>query len=74
MWGVDPDYTREGGSIPITLSFQDILKTSVILLPVGRGDDGAHSTNEKINVPNYIEGTKTLGSYLHYLAEEEKDA
>lgn len=74
VWGVDPDYTREGGSIPITLSFQDILKTSVILLPVGRGDDGAHSTNEKINVPNYIEGTKTLGSYLHYLAEEEKDA
>lgn len=74
VWGVEPDYTREGGSIPITLSFQDILKTSVILLPVGRGDDGAHSTNEKINVSNYIEGTKTLGAYLHYLAQEEKDA
>lgn len=74
VWGVEPDYTREGGSIPITLSFQDILKTSVILLPVGRGDDGAHSTNEKINVSNYIEGVKTLGSYLHYLSQEEKDA
>lgn len=74
VWNVEPDYTREGGSIPITLSFQDILNTSVILLPVGRGDDGAHSTNEKINIPNYIEGTKTLGTYLHYLAEEEKDA
>lgn len=74
VWGVDPDYTREGGSIPITLSFQDVLETSVILLPVGRGDDGAHSTNEKINVPNYIEGTKTLGAYLHYLSLEEKDA
>ncbi|ANB14730.1 metallodipeptidase [Sugiyamaella lignohabitans] len=74
VWGVEPDLTREGGSIPITLSFQNNLNTSVILLPMGRGDDGAHSTNEKINVSNYIEGTKTLGSYLHFIAEEEKDA
>lgn len=29
---------------------------SVILLPVGAGDDGAHSQNEKINIRNYIEG------------------
>lgn len=74
VWGVEPDLTREGGSIPITLTFQDILETSVILLPVGRGDDGAHSTNEKINISNYVEGAKTLGAYLHYLAEETKDA
>jgi Cys-Gly metallodipeptidase DUG1 len=74
VWGVEPDLTREGGSIPITLSFQNNLNTSVLLLPMGRGDDGAHSTNEKVNISNYIEGTKTLGSYLHYLSKEEKDA
>lgn len=74
VWNVEPDYTREGGSIPITLSFQDVLKTSVILLPIGRGDDGAHSTNEKLDLVNYIQGTKTLGAYLHYLSQEEKDA
>ncbi|CAN6629588.1 cys-Gly metallodipeptidase Dug1p [Trichomonascus vanleenenianus] len=74
VWGVEPDLTREGGSIPITLTFQNALNTSVILLPVGRGDDGAHSTNEKIDISNYIEGAKTLGAYLHYMAEEEKDA
>jgi Cys-Gly metallodipeptidase DUG1 len=73
VWGVDPDFTREGGSIPITLSFQNILNTSVVLLPVGRGDDGAHSTNEKLNISNYIQGAKTLGAYLHYMAEESKD-
>lgn len=72
VWGVDPDFTREGGSIPITLSFQNKLKTSVILLPMGRGDDGAHSTNEKLDVSNYIGGTKTLAAYLHCLAEEAK--
>lgn len=35
---------------------------------MGRGDDGAHSTNEKIDISNYIEGTKLLGTYLHEVA------
>ena len=72
VWGVEPDLTREGGSIPITLTFEKELKTSVLLLPVGRGDDGAHSTNEKLDISNYIEGTKTLSAYLHYYAQGSK--
>ncbi|QLL33063.1 hypothetical protein HG536_0D05850 [Torulaspora globosa] len=69
VYGVDPDFTREGGSIPITVSFQQCLNTSVILLPVGRGDDGAHSTNEKLDISNYMNGMKTMAAYLHYYAE-----
>lgn len=54
MYGQTPDYTREGGSIPVTLDFANILGLNVLLLPVGRGDDGAHSTNEKLDTDNYI--------------------
>jgi nonspecific dipeptidase len=36
---------------------------------MGACDDGAHSQNEKINVKNYIEGTKLLGAYLYELAQ-----
>lgn len=64
VYGVEPDYTREGGSIPITLTFEEVTGNNVLLLPVGAGDDMAHSQNEKINVSNYIEGTKVLGAYL----------
>lgn len=39
VFGVKPDLTREGGSIPVTLSFQDALQKNVLLLPMGRGDD-----------------------------------
>lgn len=39
VYKVKPDLTREGGSIPVTLSFQDALKKNVLLLPMGRGDD-----------------------------------
>ncbi|KAI6126896.1 hypothetical protein F5141DRAFT_1186199 [Pisolithus sp. B1] len=56
-----PDYTREGGSIPPWA-------VNVLLLPMGRADDGAHSTNEKLDRSNFIEGTKVLGTYLYEVA------
>ncbi|KAK9882385.1 hypothetical protein WA026_020908 [Henosepilachna vigintioctopunctata] len=65
VYKVEPDLTREGGSIPITLTFQEATGKNVLLLPVGAGDDGAHSQNEKLDVRNYIEGTKLLAAYLY---------
>lgn len=70
VWGVKPDLTREGGSIPVTLTFEQQLGKNVLLLPMGSSTDGAHSINEKLDRRNYIEGTKLLGAYLHYVAEE----
>ncbi|VDK56378.1 unnamed protein product [Anisakis simplex] len=64
VYGVEPDYTREGGSIPITLTFEELTAKNVMLLPMGAGDDMAHSQNEKIDVRNYMEGTKMLAAYL----------
>lgn len=49
VFGVEPDLTREGGSIPVTLTFQEATGKNVMLLPVGSADDGAHSQNEKLN-------------------------
>jgi acetylornithine deacetylase/succinyl-diaminopimelate desuccinylase-like protein len=67
IYEISPDLTREGGSIPVTISFQDATQKPVILLPMGSADDGAHSQNEKINVRNYIEGIKLLGTFLQEL-------
>ncbi|KAH9847041.1 CNDP dipeptidase [Lenzites betulinus] len=68
IYTCSPDLTREGGSIPVTLTFAETLGVNVLLLPMGRGDDGAHSTNEKLDYSNFIEGTKLLGTYLHEVA------
>ncbi|KAJ7687614.1 hypothetical protein B0H17DRAFT_1160434 [Mycena rosella] len=65
IYNKTPDLTREGGSIPVTLTFAEQLGVNVLLLPMGRGDDGAHSTNEKLDKSNFIEGTKLLGTYLY---------
>ncbi|KAH0831078.1 hypothetical protein J3R83DRAFT_13623 [Lanmaoa asiatica] len=69
VWNKSPDYTREGGSIPVTLTFAEKLGVNVLLLPMGRADDGAHSTNEKLDMSNFIEGTKVLGAYLYEVAQ-----
>ena len=53
----------------MTLSLQEATGKSVILLPMGAGDDGAHSQNEKIDERNYIEGTKLLAAYIHELGK-----
>ncbi|KAJ5118535.1 Cys-Gly metallodipeptidase dug1 [Penicillium atrosanguineum] len=74
VFGVEPDMTREGGSIPVTLTFEQATGKNVLLLPMGSSTDAAHSINEKLDRRNYIEGTKLLGAYLHYVAEEPTSA
>ena len=60
MFEIDPDMTREGGSIPVTLTLQEATGKNVMLLPLGACDDGAHSQNEKMDRKNYIEGVGIL--------------
>ncbi|MEE6464641.1 hypothetical protein FKM82_006312 [Ascaphus truei] len=71
VFNVEPDLTREGGSIPVTLTFQEATGKNVMLLPVGSADDGAHSQNEKLNRFNYIQGVKLLGAYLYEVSKLE---
>ncbi|CAB3995721.1 RNA-directed DNA polymerase from mobile element jockey, partial [Paramuricea clavata] len=66
--GVDPDYTREGGSIPVVLTLSETTGKDCVLLPMGRSDDGAHSQNEKLNISNFQNGMKLFAAYLKELA------
>ncbi|CAD6193058.1 unnamed protein product [Caenorhabditis auriculariae] len=69
VFGVKPDFTREGGSIPVATSLQEVTGKAVVLLPLGACDDMAHSQNEKMNRSNFIQGTKVLAAYLLELAK-----
>uniref|UniRef100_A0A8D0CS64 Cytosolic non-specific dipeptidase n=1 Tax=Sander lucioperca TaxID=283035 RepID=A0A8D0CS64_SANLU len=71
VFGVEPDLTREGGSIPVTLTFQEATGRNVMLLPLGSSDDGAHSQNEKLNRTNYIQGIKMLAAYFYEVSQLE---
>ncbi|KAE9531355.1 hypothetical protein AGLY_010561 [Aphis glycines] len=72
VYNIEPDYTRGGGSIPVTLTLQEVTGKNVLLLPMGSGDDGAHSQNEKIELRNYIEGTKLMAAYFYEVSKINK--
>ena len=71
VFGMQPNLIREGGSIPVTLTFQEALQKNVCLLPMGACDDGAHSANEKLDRRNFIQGIKVFARYLQELAKTE---
>eukprot|EP00854_Cymbomonas_tetramitiformis_P021716 gene21716-26118_t len=66
--GVEPQLTREGGSIPITLELEAVTGAVCVMFPIGASDDMAHAQNEKLGRANYLNGMKCLGAYVHELA------
>ena len=56
-FGQPPVLVREGGSIPVVLSFKQILGIDTLLLGWGRNTDNLHSPDEHIHVQDFHRGT-----------------
>jgi acetylornithine deacetylase/succinyl-diaminopimelate desuccinylase-like protein len=63
-FGAEPVFIREGGSIPIVGTFQDCLKSPVLLLGYGLSTDNIHSPNEKFHLSNFYRGIRTSAALL----------
>ncbi|MBU1069556.1 dipeptidase [Myxococcota bacterium] len=57
-------FVGEGGSIPITGTFQACLKVPVIMLGYGLPNDNIHSPNEKFHLDNYYNGIRTSVAFF----------
>ncbi|XP_053873810.1 beta-Ala-His dipeptidase isoform X4 [Malaclemys terrapin pileata] len=69
VFGQDPEMIRDGSTIPIAQTFQNITRKSVMMLPVGAADDAEHSQKEKISRHNYIQGTKLFATLFLEIAK-----
>ena len=67
IWGARPVLIREGGSIPIVGTFNDVLGVPTILMGFGLSDDGLHSPNEKFNISHFYNGIRTVVRLLDRL-------
>ncbi len=60
VYGADPVYVREGGSIPVTSAFVHMLGLPVVLLGFFQPACNAHAPNEWLQVDNFERGTRVI--------------
>ena len=67
-FGRAPLYLREGGSIPITASFETILGLPVVCVGFSQPDEHAHAPNEWLDLDNYETGIRMFARLWDELA------
>ena len=69
VFGAEPFFIREGGSIGAVASFDRVLGRPVLLLGFTNPDDHAHSPNESLVLANYEGGIRTVARFWEALGE-----
>ena len=67
-FGIEPLFIREGGSVPICASFEEILGLSTVLLGFAPADGRFHAPNEWMSMVNYETGIRTIARYWDEVA------
>jgi len=63
VWGVQPYFKREGGSIPVVGDMQRLLGVESVICGFGLPDDNVHAPNEKQNLPTWYHG---IDAYINF--------
>lgn len=61
-------FTREGGSIPVVLLFDTILKAPTVLMGFGLNNENAHSPDEHFDLGNFHIGMRAAARYYELMA------
>lgn len=61
-------FTREGGSIPVVLLFDQVLNVPTVLMGFGLNNENAHSPDEHFDLSNFHTGMRAVVRYHHLLA------
>jgi len=69
VYGKEPLYSREGGSIPIVADFKKILGAESILMGFGLDSNAIHSPNEHFLMKDFYRGIKTSTAFFKLLPE-----
>lgn len=69
VFGREPVFIREGGSIPIAALFYEILNAPVVMMGFGLPDDNLHAPNEKYSLSQFYKGIRTVVLFLQKMGE-----
>jgi acetylornithine deacetylase/succinyl-diaminopimelate desuccinylase-like protein len=63
VWGMQPYFRREGGSIPVVAQMQRLLGLESVVAGFGLPDDNIHAPNEKLHLPTWFKG---IQAFIHF--------
>ncbi len=72
VFGKEPYFTREGGSIPVVADFKEILGIGTVLMGFGLNSDSIHSPNEHFGLDRFDQGIQSIIRFLKLLPEKSK--
>ncbi len=72
-FGDEPVFIREGGSIPVVMSFKQILNVDTLLLGWGRNSDNLHSPDEHFHLADFHNGLMASAMLWHSLGNVALD-
>jgi acetylornithine deacetylase/succinyl-diaminopimelate desuccinylase-like protein len=67
-----PVFTREGGSIPVTVTFQEELAATSLLMGFGLPDENAHAPDEHLDLENFHGGVLSSAWFYEEYARSGK--
>jgi acetylornithine deacetylase/succinyl-diaminopimelate desuccinylase-like protein len=70
-FGRAPVYTREGGSIPVSASFESILGLPVVLLGFAQPHENAHAPDEWMDLANYEGAIRAIVATFDEIAKPD---
>eukprot|EP00055_Hartaetosiga_balthica_P015193 m.88183 g.88183 ORF g.88183 m.88183 type:complete len:1452 (-) comp8801_c1_seq2:61-4416(-) len=73
VWGVDPYFVCEGGTMHTTSILVDYYHAPALHLPLGQSSDSAHLPNERIRISNIVKGKEVVQQLLLSLGRTESD-
>jgi len=60
VFGKEPFFVRNGGSIPVVADFKDILGLDSVLMGFGLDSDAIHSPNEHFGLDRFQKGIESI--------------
>ncbi len=67
VWGSEPLFRREGGSIGVVVQLQQHVGAESVLTGFGLPDDNIHSPNERLHLPTWKKGIAALIHFFYNL-------
>ena len=73
VYGQEPFFTRDGGSIPVVADFKRLLGLDTVLMGFGLDSDAIHSPNEKFGLDRFKEGIEAIIRFHQHLGAGEAE-